>query len=93
MGRANRVIVKRFLLPLLFLFPVGASAQEAPRCPTIPAAQIDRLRQEQDPLFLDVREAKELQDLGTLEGYVHIPIGELESRLAELPKDRPILVA
>ena len=43
--------------------------------------------------FLDVREPKELEDLGTLPGYVNIPMGELESRLSEVPKDRLVVVA
>jgi rhodanese-related sulfurtransferase len=43
--------------------------------------------------FLDVREAKELEELGTLEGYHNIPFPQLEHRLGELPRDRQILTA
>lgn len=43
--------------------------------------------------FLDVREPKELEELGTLRGYVNIPLGELEGRLAEIPKDVLVVVA
>ena len=43
--------------------------------------------------FLDVREPKELEELGTIKGYVNIPLGQLESRLAELPKDKLIVTA
>ncbi len=43
--------------------------------------------------FLDVREPKEIEELGTLEGYHNIPGGELEKRLGELPTDRLILTA
>ena len=43
--------------------------------------------------FLDVREPKELEDLGTLPGYVNIPLGELESRLSEVPRDVLVVVA
>lgn len=42
--------------------------------------------------FLDVREPKEIEELGTIEGYVNIPISQLESRLNEIPKDA-LLVA
>lgn len=42
--------------------------------------------------FLDVREPKELEELGTIEGYVNIPMSQLESRLNEIPKDA-LLVA
>jgi rhodanese-related sulfurtransferase len=40
-----------------------------------------------------VREPEEIEELGTIEGYVNIPIGELESRLDELPRDKTILTA
>lgn len=43
--------------------------------------------------FLDVREPKELEELGTLAGYVNIPLGELEKRLSEVPKDTLVVTA
>lgn len=43
--------------------------------------------------FLDVREPKELEELGTLPGYVNIPLGQLEKRLPEVPKDVLVVVA
>jgi hypothetical protein len=54
---------------------------------------IDALLEKDDVVFLDVREPKELEEFGTLEGYIHIPLGELEGRLGELPKDKAILTA
>ena len=44
-------------------------------------------------LLLDVREPKELEELGTIEDSINIPLGQLEKRLGELPKDRLILTA
>lgn len=41
--------------------------------------------------FLDVREPKEIEDLGSVKGYVNIPLGELEKRLSEVPKDKLIV--
>ena len=43
--------------------------------------------------LLDVRNPDELEELGTVEGYVNIPIDELADRLDELPRDKPILTA
>ncbi len=59
----------------------------------IQADDIDRHLAEGKVLLLDVREAKELEELGTIEGAVHIPLGQLEKRMGELPKDRLILTA
>ncbi len=43
--------------------------------------------------FLDVREPGEIEELGTLKGYVNIPIDQLESRIAEIPRDIQIVTA
>jgi len=43
--------------------------------------------------FLDVREPQELEELGTFEGYVNIPLGQIEKRLAEIPKTKAIITA
>jgi phage shock protein E len=43
--------------------------------------------------FLDVREPKEVDERGSLEGYVNIPLGQLEARLGEIPKDKAIITA
>ncbi len=65
-----------------------------PTCPPeIPSVQIERVQEVQKPFFLDVREPEEIRETGSLEGYVNIPLGELEHRLDEIPRDRPILTA
>jgi rhodanese-related sulfurtransferase len=43
--------------------------------------------------FLDVREPAEIEDMGSVAGYVNIPLGQLEKRLGEIPKDKPVIVA
>ncbi len=41
---------------------------------------------------LDVRQPEELRgELGYIAGMQHIPLGELRARLAEVPKDRPVV--
>ena len=52
-----------------------------------------RVDQGKDLFFLDVREPKELEELGTLKGFVNIPLGQLEARLKEVPRDRFIVTA
>jgi Rhodanese-like domain len=54
---------------------------------------IDKLLAEGKVLLLDVREPKELEEFGTIEDSINIPVGQLEKRLEELPKDRVILTA
>ena len=50
-----------------------------------------RLAAPDPPLVLDVREVWE-RDIARLPGTVDIPMGEVPGRLAELPKDRDIVV-
>lgn len=45
----------------------------------------------EDCLFLDVR-SQEGYDNGHIEGAISIPLAELESRLKELPTDKPIII-
>ena len=59
----------------------------------VKAEDIDRLLADGRVVFLDVREPKEIEELGTLEGYVNIPLSQLEQRMHELPKDKAILTA
>jgi rhodanese-related sulfurtransferase len=74
---------------------VTASAPAPARSgPEAPRAEGDRLAELVDSdayLLLDVRSPEEIAELGTVEGYLNIPIEELAERLDEVPRDRPIL--
>jgi hypothetical protein len=59
----------------------------------IEAEDLDEVLAEADVVLLDVREPWELEEYGTRAGYINIPLAELESRLDELPTDKPILTA
>ncbi len=74
----------------------GATTDQPARAPEdmrVTADGIDPLLEGGEVLLLDVREPEELEELGTRPGYINIPIGQLEGRLNELPRDRPILTA
>lgn len=43
--------------------------------------------------FLDVREPKEIEQLGTIRGYVNIPISQLAKRYSEIPKNALVVTA
>jgi hypothetical protein len=59
----------------------------------VKAEDIDSVMKNPKIFFLDVREPKEIEEMGSYEGYVNIPMSQLEGRLGEIPKDRPILTA
>jgi len=81
--------MRRLLAALLFV-PTLAMAQQAPK---MTSDEVMALLEKGEVFFLDVREPKELEDLGTLEGYVNIPLGQIEKRLNEIPKDKAIITA
>jgi rhodanese-related sulfurtransferase len=59
---------------------------------TISTEELEKyLKDPKKIFFLDVREPKEIEELGSVEGYVNIPLGQLESRLNEVPKDKLII--
>jgi len=70
----------------------GIIAAATPAVPTMTVHELKELREAGDNHFLlDVREPHE-QSISRIEGAVLIPLGELENRTAELPRDKRILV-
>jgi hypothetical protein len=73
--------------------------QQISKMPTLPEEKrvktenIDSVMSLGDVLLLDVREPKEIDELGGYEGAINIPVTQLEKRLGELPKDKTILTA
>jgi hypothetical protein len=71
----------------------GQTAQAQPNAPKMASDDVLALVEKGEVFFLDVREPKELEELGTFEGYVNIPLGQIEKRLSEIPKDKAIITA
>ena len=68
----------------------AASPKQAPL--EIGPADLYRMRRAgAQHLVVDVREKWEL-DVAALSGVKHVPLGELQSRAAELPNDRPLVM-
>jgi rhodanese-related sulfurtransferase len=49
------------------------------------------LEQKDKVFFLDVRSPAEIEKLGSVKGYVNIPLDQLEARLKEVPKEKLIV--
>jgi hypothetical protein len=71
--------------------PATPAAQ--PKAEKMASDDVLALLEKGEVFFLDVREPRELEELGTLEGYVNIPVGEIEKRLKEIPRDKAIITA
>ena len=86
-GRTKRLLLAAaggFLLAALAVTALRAQAPPEPR------ADVDELKAALDAgadmLLIDVREDWEVES-GSMPGSVHIPVAELESRMADIPKD------
>ena len=53
--------------------------------------ELEKHLKDEKVFFLDVREPKEIAELGSVPGYVNIPLGELQKRLSEVPKNKLII--
>ena len=81
---------RSFILSL----PFAALLAQDSEFPLLTPEDLKKLIDEKTKFFfLDVREPKELAELGTVEGHVNIPLSQLEKRLSEIPKDVPIVSA
>ncbi len=87
------------LLCLLAFTFVSCSSQTistvvAPSIETLSADELNVLVDSQEEIvFVDVRSTQEIERDGTIEGFVHIPIGEFGERYSEIPKGKKIVVA
>ncbi len=73
--------------------PSGQPASPQPQAPKMASDDVLALVEKGEVFFLDVREPKELEELGTFERYVNIPLGQIEKRLNEIPKNKAIITA
>ena len=64
-----------------------------PQAPRMSSDDAQALLEAGEVFFLDVREPFELEQFGTFEGYVNIPLGQIAQRLDEIPKDKAIITA
>ena len=71
----------------------AASATASAEPPRFDPADLKRrLDGGEDVYLLDVRTPKELEEEGAIDGYHHIPIDELEARVSEVPKGKPMVI-
>jgi rhodanese-related sulfurtransferase len=81
--------MKPFACLVLLAAIVGIVPAQTPQ--NLSTEQLESYLKDKEIFRLDVREPKEIVELGSVEGYVNIPIGELEKRLSEIPKDKKVL--
>ena len=82
-------MLKKYLLGLLFVLLMLGSAQAG--IINVTAVQASDLLQQSHPFLLDVRTPQEYREAHLADATL-IPLDQLPQHLAEIPKDRPILV-
>jgi rhodanese-related sulfurtransferase len=84
----------RLFAGLLFALALALPAAPADtnQAKDLTAEELGKLLEQKGKVFfLDVRPAAEIEALGSVKGYVNIPLDQLESRLKEIPKDKLIV--
>ncbi len=84
-------MAKTIILTLLAAAAALAQAPAQSKVKQLSVEEIKSYQDKKDVFWLDVREPKELEEGGAFKGAVNIPLGQLESRLAEIPKDKVII--
>lgn len=76
---------------VLFLGTLRSLFGGGPRVQSVSASEARRLQLEGGAILVDVREAHEWRN-GHAPNAKHIPLGELERRMAQLPEGKAIIV-
>lgn len=72
---------------------LAAAEDEVTPASRLTVAQLrEALRGDEPPLVIDVRACGERSADGHIDQALHIPLGELPSRIAEIDRDRPLVV-
>jgi predicted sulfurtransferase len=75
-------------LALIALIPrASAAAEGAAQAPRVEAEEVKRLAAKGQVVIIDTR-TKDAYDFEHIQGALSVPVGELESHLAKLPKDK-----
>ena len=83
-------MVRRYAIATL----IGAALAAGQSAKPLSDEELAKLLEKRENLFfLDVREPQEIKEQGSIAGYVNIPIGQLQSRLSEIPRNKPIITA
>jgi rhodanese-related sulfurtransferase len=78
---------------LFVLAGAGALVSPAAEKELSPEELSKLLEKRENLFFLDVREPEEIAQLGSVKGYVNIPLAQLERRLKEVPRNKLIITA
>ncbi len=85
---------RRYLVSLVALFVCGGLAAQSGSTRQLSADELKKMVDDKKKFFfLDVREPKEIEELGSMKGYVNIPLSQLEERAGEVPKDVQVVTA
>lgn len=78
----------------IFSMPLAALLAQDTEFPLLTPDDLKKLIDSKTKFFfLDVREPKELEEFGTVDGFLNIPLSQLEKRVTEIPKDVRIVSA
>ncbi|MGH9339731.1 MAG: rhodanese-like domain-containing protein [Acidobacteriota bacterium] len=73
---------------VVLIFQTGAALAQEMKTERIEIPELKKkLESGEKLLLIDVREDSELERDGAIPGAIHIPMGELDARMKDIPKD------
>lgn len=80
------LVITTFTLSLTFA--VGTARAQEGETERIAISELKKkLDSGEKLLLIDVREDRELEEHGAIPGAIHIPMGDLDKRMKDIPKD------
>lgn len=92
----HKVLSYITMLVIFIMSTVSASSQSTSNTPQDTTIEVSGVFQllEAGAIFIDVREDDELVEVSyQIEGLLHIPLGEIETQLSNIPRDKTVIVA
>jgi rhodanese-related sulfurtransferase len=88
-------MAKRLMLAVAVLAVLGVAVVAKAQEKEVSRIAVTDLKKKIDSgakfLLIDVREDWELEKNGAIEGAIHIPMGELDARMPDIPKNADIV--
>lgn len=87
-----RIYCGACLLAGVLAFGIACAQSPSGTSKTLSVEELAKLLETPEKVFfLDVREPEEIARLGSVKGYVNIPLSQLEGRLKEVPREKLIV--
>src|SRR5215469_2566400 len=88
---ASSILIQLWIIVRIVVHECGVNVSCSLMSERIPIPELEKRLKGGKLVLVDVRDASEIKESGAIPGAIHIPIAEIEKRMAELPKNAEIV--